>query len=243
MAEETWHAARLIPTSGINGAEEQERRATSALLAVMGAVREFGRAVTTRLGAPAGQIETFIEVPFYLGDKRLYPDGLIRVSRGQRTCSFGRGEDRHQRPGSKPVGQLPGHRPGTGVRRCTHNLKRDSGRSRSASDPGGQAQIEKGCDPSPLLDTGTNGSRSPESSSRRGRSGPSLDPGRVDQVLGASPFWGAGVRRHESVLGVRTDRCHRRYPSGQRQGSVRSGRPLGLPDPLPVAAAGTTTGD
>ena len=32
MAEETWHAARLIPTSGINGAEEQERRATSALL-------------------------------------------------------------------------------------------------------------------------------------------------------------------------------------------------------------------
>ena len=35
MAEESWHAARLIPTSGISGAEEQERRATSALLAVM----------------------------------------------------------------------------------------------------------------------------------------------------------------------------------------------------------------
>ena len=32
MAEETWHLARLIPTSGINGADEQERRATSALL-------------------------------------------------------------------------------------------------------------------------------------------------------------------------------------------------------------------
>ena len=35
MVEQTWHEARLIPTSGINGAEEQERRATSALLAVM----------------------------------------------------------------------------------------------------------------------------------------------------------------------------------------------------------------
>ncbi len=43
MAEDTWLAARLIPTSGINGADEQERRATSALLAVMSAVREFGR--------------------------------------------------------------------------------------------------------------------------------------------------------------------------------------------------------
>ncbi len=64
MAEETWHQARLIPTSGINGADEQERRATSALLAVMTAVREFGRALTAPLGAPAGQVEAFIEVPF-----------------------------------------------------------------------------------------------------------------------------------------------------------------------------------
>ncbi len=85
MAEETWHEARLIPTSGISGAEEQERRATSALLAVMSAVREFGRALTKQYGAPAGTVETYIEVPFMLGDKRLYPDGLIRVSRGQKS--------------------------------------------------------------------------------------------------------------------------------------------------------------
>jgi hypothetical protein len=84
MAEETWLAARLIPTSGISGAEEQERRATSALLAVMSAVREFGRSLTQPYGAPAGTVETFIEVPFMLGDKQLFPDGLIRVSRGQR---------------------------------------------------------------------------------------------------------------------------------------------------------------
>lgn len=84
VAEESWHEARLIPTSGINGAEEQERRATSALLAVMTAVREFGRSLTKPYGAPAGAIETYIEVPFALGERRLYPDGLIRVSRGQK---------------------------------------------------------------------------------------------------------------------------------------------------------------
>ncbi len=84
MAEDAWLAARLIPTSGINGAEEQERRATSALLAVMSAVREFGRALTQPLGAPAGPVQAYIEVPFTLGDQQCFPDGLIRVVRGQR---------------------------------------------------------------------------------------------------------------------------------------------------------------
>lgn len=84
MAEEAWNEARLIPTSGIKGdSEEQERRATSALLAVMAAVREFGRAMTQRTGAPAGHIETYIEVPFPHGSQRIYPDGLIRVTRGK----------------------------------------------------------------------------------------------------------------------------------------------------------------
>lgn len=85
MTEETWHQARLIPTSGISGAEEQERRATSALLAVMGAVKEFSRALLAPLGAPSGTVETYIEVPFAAGDKKCYPDGLIRVSRGSRS--------------------------------------------------------------------------------------------------------------------------------------------------------------
>lgn len=83
MAEESWHEARLIPTSGITGPDEQERRATSALLAVMSAVREFGRALTKPLGAQAGAMQTFIEVPFNLGEQRLFPDGLIRVTRGK----------------------------------------------------------------------------------------------------------------------------------------------------------------
>jgi hypothetical protein len=85
MSEESWHAARLIPTSGINGAEEQERRATSALLAVLSSVREFGRALTQPLGAPAAQVRSFIEVPFQLGDKKVVPDGLLRVVRGQKS--------------------------------------------------------------------------------------------------------------------------------------------------------------
>lgn len=71
MAEESWHEARLIPTSVINGAEEQERRATSALLAVLSAVKEFGRALLRPFDAPAGALECYIEVPFVLGDKRL----------------------------------------------------------------------------------------------------------------------------------------------------------------------------
>lgn len=83
--ENPWNAARLIPTSGINGAEEQERRATSALLAVMSSVKEFGRSLTGRMGAPAGALETFIEVPFLLGDRKVFPDGLIRVRRGSKS--------------------------------------------------------------------------------------------------------------------------------------------------------------
>ena len=85
MAEESWHEARLIPTSGINGADEQERRATSALLAVMSAVNEFGRTLVKPFGAPAGNLQTYVEVPFIVGDKKLFPDGLIRVARGQKS--------------------------------------------------------------------------------------------------------------------------------------------------------------
>ena len=84
MAEETWHHARLIPTSGINGAKEQERRATSALLAVLSIVPDYGKALLSQIGAPAGNVSTFIEVPFDLDGSRIYPDGLVRIKRGSR---------------------------------------------------------------------------------------------------------------------------------------------------------------
>jgi hypothetical protein len=85
-----WHAARLIPTAGIRGQEEQERRATSSLLAVMRAVPEFGHALLKELGAPKSPvIETFAEVRFKdAAGKSVIPDGAIVCRRGQRvwTC-------------------------------------------------------------------------------------------------------------------------------------------------------------
>lgn len=85
MPAESWHRARLIPTSGISGAQEQERRATSALLAVLGSVDEFGRAMLRPFGAPAGKLECYIEVEFDLDSRKLVPDGLVRATRGTRS--------------------------------------------------------------------------------------------------------------------------------------------------------------
>jgi hypothetical protein len=83
---ENWHPASLIPTTGIKGGQEQEMRATSATLAVLKAVPEFAKALLKSLGAPAGSIETFVEVPFEASDGRIIrPDGLIRISRGKRS--------------------------------------------------------------------------------------------------------------------------------------------------------------
>jgi len=82
----SWEPARLIPVSGIRNAEEQERRATSALLAVLSAVDEFGLALTKPYGALKGHFEAYIEVPFELADGRsVRPDGLIRTTRGKRS--------------------------------------------------------------------------------------------------------------------------------------------------------------
>lgn len=78
---ETWQAARLFSISGVGPAAEQEKRATSALLAAMMAVRSFGRGITARFGAPAGSVETYLEVPFPLGERTVSPDGVIRVAR------------------------------------------------------------------------------------------------------------------------------------------------------------------
>ncbi|GBE22686.1 hypothetical protein BMS3Bbin01_02062 [bacterium BMS3Bbin01] len=81
--EEQWHAARLIPVVGIRSAKEQEQRATSALLAVMGIVPSFGKALLSYLNAPAGRISTFTEVHFEDDDGTAIPDGAIIVERGK----------------------------------------------------------------------------------------------------------------------------------------------------------------
>ncbi len=83
---DSWERSRLFSTSGIRGAEEQERRSTSALLSVVQAVPDFGHAVLSTLGAPKGKIETFTEVRLKDEAKVEHvPDGVILVSRGQKT--------------------------------------------------------------------------------------------------------------------------------------------------------------
>jgi len=83
-AADAWMPARLIPVAGIRGQEEQEIRGASSLLAVMTAVDEFGKNLLKEIGAPAGRISTFTEVPLKAADgKTLRPDGAIVVERGK----------------------------------------------------------------------------------------------------------------------------------------------------------------
>src|SRR5215213_1764197 len=79
-----WMPARLIPVAGIRGQDEQEIRAASSLLAVMGAVDEFGRSLMKEIGAPAGRISTYTEVPLEDAEGKTWrPDGAIVVERGK----------------------------------------------------------------------------------------------------------------------------------------------------------------
>jgi hypothetical protein len=82
-----WRHARLIPTFGTRTQQEQEKRATSCLLAVMHGVPEFGHALLTELGAPKSPvIETFAEVRFKdATGKTVIPDGAIVCRRAGKT--------------------------------------------------------------------------------------------------------------------------------------------------------------
>ena len=55
------HPARLIPAVGTGRGPEQEERATSALLAVLGIVPSFGKRILKYPGAPGGKITTYTE--------------------------------------------------------------------------------------------------------------------------------------------------------------------------------------
>ncbi|MGI8791651.1 MAG: hypothetical protein ACR2H3_00455 [Acidimicrobiales bacterium] len=86
LRDERWPVARLIPITSSTGVEAKERNAASALLAVLAHVDEFGRTLLKPLGAPAGKIETFVEMPFKVANgKTIRPDGLIGVTRGGKT--------------------------------------------------------------------------------------------------------------------------------------------------------------
>lgn len=83
-ADDSWAPARLFSVYGVGSGEEQEKRTTSALLSTMMSVKAFGRAITVRMEAPAGTVETFIEVPFAIDDRKAIPDGVVRVQRAGR---------------------------------------------------------------------------------------------------------------------------------------------------------------
>lgn len=85
-----WQRARLIPVSGIGSEQEAETRATSALLAVIEAVRDLSTAMFAPLGASKAQraeVRCYTEVPFKLGTGKnaSRPDGLVQVSYGKST--------------------------------------------------------------------------------------------------------------------------------------------------------------
>ena len=85
MDNPDWTKARLIPISALRAAEEQETRATSALLAVMTVVPDFGRSLLHEVGAPAGRLSAYTEVSFDDGNgSEIRPDGILRVVRGSR---------------------------------------------------------------------------------------------------------------------------------------------------------------
>ncbi|TQM25434.1 stress response protein SCP2 [Nocardia bhagyanarayanae] len=81
---DTWQPARLFSVVGVGAGEEQERRATSALIGTMQAVRPFARAVCARMGAPVGAFEGYVEVQYERGESKVIPDAVLKVSRGSR---------------------------------------------------------------------------------------------------------------------------------------------------------------
>ena len=88
MAE--WQRARLIPVSGIGSEKEAEMRATSALLAVIEAVRDLSLAMFSPLGATRAQkaeVHCYTEVPFKAGTGKSAsrPDGLVQLTYGKST--------------------------------------------------------------------------------------------------------------------------------------------------------------
>jgi hypothetical protein len=86
-AQPDWVSARLFTTAGLRGAREQEVRASSALMSILGAVPIFSHSVLKTIGAPGGRrIETYTEAILRArGGGNLRPDGVILVSRAQRT--------------------------------------------------------------------------------------------------------------------------------------------------------------
>ena len=87
MDRSKFQPARLIPVTGIKGAQDQERRATSALLAVFRIVPDLAWSLLKDARPQKGSIESFIEPEFKSGKTIIRPDGLLITTRGKNTWS------------------------------------------------------------------------------------------------------------------------------------------------------------
>lgn len=234
----TWMPARLIPVAGIRGQDEQEIRAASSLLAVMRAVDEFGKALLKEIGAPAGRISTFTEVPLETAEgKTLRPDGAITVERGKTSwkCLV------EVKTGNVPLG---------GEQVSTYlDLAREHGFQAvltiSNQISGGATDVPVTVDGRKLRSVDlrhlswwrilTEAIMQPAPRSPRSR--PSLDSRRADRLLGARKVRCDRLRGHGTKLGEGS-KCGSRWnhPSC-RPRSTRCGGPLGTVRRVPLPHA------
>jgi hypothetical protein len=85
VVQDDWVSARLLPTAGIRNQNEQEKRAASALLAVMSAVPDFCHGLLSGMKAPKGKVSTYTELRFKDGDQRVHiPDGAVVIEKGKK---------------------------------------------------------------------------------------------------------------------------------------------------------------
>jgi hypothetical protein len=85
LMQDDWVPARLLPTAGIRNQNEQEKRAASALLAVMSAVPDLCHGLLSGMKAPKGAVSTYTELRFKDSDQRTHiPDGAVVIERGKK---------------------------------------------------------------------------------------------------------------------------------------------------------------
>jgi hypothetical protein len=172
----------------------------------MSSVREFGRALTQPFGAPAGPVQTFIEVPFRLGEKQLFPDGLIRVVRGQRQWTAL-----------------------VEVKTGSNELNADPTDGGATSHPHRQAQAEESRASPRAVVRGADHCRHAEGIPRRRRPRSSLGAGRADPMPGTPEAGRPRVQRHGPELGAGPRSGQRGHAATHRRGRPDiAGKPTAL---------------
>lgn len=134
LADEGWQSARVFSVSGVGAVAEQEKRATSALLTTMTAVRSFARALNRPAGRARQRPGGLPEGPVRPGSKPRLPR---RGSQG-RPCRHGvdgsaESQDRRRPARAGPGGELPQPRPRSGLRGRADHLQRDPPGPRGAT--------------------------------------------------------------------------------------------------------------